>query len=75
MTAVWPALARLVRVLSRRLGRGGGTTLPGRLLDVPLIPPSGREAALGRERLEMMVDAYHLARGQTLPDHATTLRS
>jgi len=32
MTAVWPALARLVRVLSRRLGRGGGTTLPGRLL-------------------------------------------
>jgi len=28
-----------------------------------------------RERLEMMVDAYHLARGQTLPDHATTLRS
>ena len=50
-------------------------TLPGRLLDVPLILPSGREAALGRERLEMMVDAYHLARGQTLPDHATTLRS
>ena len=25
-------LARLVRAMSRRLGRGGGTTLPGRLL-------------------------------------------
>jgi UDP-N-acetylmuramyl tripeptide synthase len=32
MLAVWRLLARLVRALSRRLGRGGGTTLPGRLL-------------------------------------------
>jgi len=32
MFALWRRLARLVRTLSRRLGRGGGTTLPGRLL-------------------------------------------
>ena len=32
MTRVLEALARLVRALSRGLGRGGGTTLPGRLL-------------------------------------------
>jgi lipid II isoglutaminyl synthase (glutamine-hydrolysing) len=32
MFAVWKALARAVRTLSRLLGRGGGTTLPGRLL-------------------------------------------
>ncbi len=32
MFALWRQLARLVRALSRRLGRGGGTTLPGRLL-------------------------------------------
>jgi lipid II isoglutaminyl synthase (glutamine-hydrolysing) len=32
MFALWRQLARLVRSLSRRLGRGGGTTLPGRLL-------------------------------------------
>ncbi|HEX2162121.1 MAG TPA: MurT ligase domain-containing protein [Thermoleophilaceae bacterium] len=32
MLRVWRLLARLVRALSRRLGRGGGTTLPGRLL-------------------------------------------
>jgi len=38
-------------------------TLPGRLLDVPLTLPSGREAALTRERLDAMVDAYHRARG------------
>jgi len=38
-------------------------TLPGRLLDVPLTLPSGREAALSRERLGAMVDAYHRARG------------
>jgi len=30
--ALWRLLARLVRSLSRLLGRGGGTTLPGRLL-------------------------------------------
>ena len=34
-------------------------TLPARLLDVPLTLPSGREAALTRERLDAMVDAYH----------------
>jgi aldehyde:ferredoxin oxidoreductase len=38
-------------------------TLPARLLDVPLALPSGREAALTRERLDAMVDAYHRARG------------
>src|SRR5829696_7996540 len=38
-------------------------TLPGRLLDVPLMLPSGREAALTRERLDAMVDEYHRARG------------
>jgi len=32
MGALWRAMARLVRALSRRSGRGGGTTLPGRLL-------------------------------------------
>jgi aldehyde:ferredoxin oxidoreductase len=38
-------------------------TLPARLLDVPLMLPSGREAALTRERLDAMVDEYHRARG------------
>jgi len=38
-------------------------TLPARLLDTSLTLPSGREAALTRERLEGMVDAYHRARG------------
>ncbi|MGI8781255.1 MAG: aldehyde ferredoxin oxidoreductase family protein [Solirubrobacteraceae bacterium] len=38
-------------------------TLPDRLLEVPLALPSGREAALTRERLDGMVDAYHRARG------------
>ena len=32
MLALGTALARLIRALTRRLGRGGGTTLPGRLL-------------------------------------------
>jgi lipid II isoglutaminyl synthase (glutamine-hydrolysing) len=32
MFGLWRLLARAVRALSRRLGRGGGTTLPGRLL-------------------------------------------
>jgi len=32
MFSLWRLLARLVRALSRLLGRGGGTTLPGRLL-------------------------------------------
>jgi UDP-N-acetylmuramyl tripeptide synthase len=32
MLTIWRPLARLVRALSRILGRGGGTTLPGRLL-------------------------------------------
>jgi len=32
MFALWRQLARFVRALTRRLGRGGGTTLPGRLL-------------------------------------------
>ncbi len=38
-------------------------TLPARLLDVPLTLPSGREAALSRERLDAMVDAYYRTRG------------
>jgi aldehyde:ferredoxin oxidoreductase len=37
-------------------------TLPARLLDVPLALASGREAALTRERLDAMVDAYHRVR-------------
>jgi aldehyde:ferredoxin oxidoreductase len=41
-------------------------TLPARLLDVPLTLPSGREAALSRERLETMVDAYYRTRGLDL---------
>ncbi len=32
MNRIFESLARAVRALSRRLGRGGGTTLPGRLL-------------------------------------------
>ncbi len=32
MDRVWRGMARLVRALSRRSGKGGGTTLPGRLL-------------------------------------------
>jgi lipid II isoglutaminyl synthase (glutamine-hydrolysing) len=32
MFALWRVLARMVRALTRMLGRGGGTTLPGRLL-------------------------------------------
>ena len=41
-------------------------TLPARLLDVPLTLPSGREAALSRERLDAMVDAYYRTRGLDL---------
>ena len=41
-------------------------TLPSRLLDVPLQLPSGRRAALTRERLDSMVDAYHRMRGLDL---------
>jgi aldehyde:ferredoxin oxidoreductase len=41
-------------------------TLPARLLDVPLTLPSGREAALSRERLDTMVDAYYRTRGLDL---------
>ena len=44
-------------------------TLPARLLDVPLTLPSGREAALTRERLDAMVDAYHRARGSDMLAH------
>jgi UDP-N-acetylmuramyl tripeptide synthase len=32
VTWLWESLARAVRALSRRVGRSGGTTLPGRLL-------------------------------------------
>ena len=45
MFALGVRLARLVRALSRRLGRGGGTTLPGRLL---LRLDSHAMARLGR---------------------------
>jgi aldehyde:ferredoxin oxidoreductase len=38
-------------------------TLPDRLLDDPIVLPSGREASLSRVRLEAMVDAYHRSRG------------
>jgi UDP-N-acetylmuramyl tripeptide synthase len=46
MFAVWRLLARVVRALSRRLGRGGGTTLPGRLL---LRASPGAVRRMGRE--------------------------
>jgi aldehyde:ferredoxin oxidoreductase len=52
-------------------------TLPARLLDVPLTLPSGREAALTRERLDGMIDAYHRARGLDIfvqDRHAAPLR-
>jgi UDP-N-acetylmuramyl tripeptide synthase len=45
MLGLATALARLLRALSRRLGRGGGTTLPGRVL-LRLEP--GAIARLGR---------------------------
>jgi lipid II isoglutaminyl synthase (glutamine-hydrolysing) len=32
MSRIWEGLARAVRALSRRVGRSGGTTLPGRML-------------------------------------------
>ena len=38
-------------------------TLPARLLEQPIALPSGRQAALTRERLDAMVDAYHRTRG------------
>jgi aldehyde:ferredoxin oxidoreductase len=44
-------------------------TLPARLLDVPLTLPSGREAALSRERMDAMVDAYYQTRGLDLSVH------
>jgi aldehyde:ferredoxin oxidoreductase len=44
-------------------------TLPARLLDVPLELPSGRTAALSRERLDAMVDAYYRTRGLDLFVH------
>jgi UDP-N-acetylmuramyl tripeptide synthase len=46
MFGVWRLLARAVRALSRRLGRGGGTTLPGRLL---LRVSPGALHRMGRE--------------------------
>jgi aldehyde:ferredoxin oxidoreductase len=56
-------------VVAKRLfnAREGWTraedTLPGRFLDQPLELPSGREAALSRERLGSMIDAYYAGRG------------
>ena len=46
MFGLWRLLARAVRALSRRLGRGGGTTLPGRLL---LRVSPGALDRMGRE--------------------------
>jgi lipid II isoglutaminyl synthase (glutamine-hydrolysing) len=46
MFRLWHLLARAVRALSRRLGRGGGTTLPGRLL---LRVSPGALARMGSE--------------------------
>ncbi len=37
--------------------------LPERLLSEPLQLASGREAALSRERLDAMIEAYYAARG------------
>jgi aldehyde:ferredoxin oxidoreductase len=56
-------------VVAKRLfnAREGWTraedTLPERFLDQPLELPSGREAALSRERLGSMIDAYYAGRG------------
>ena len=54
-------LARLARALSRRLGRGGGTTLPGRLL---LVLDKGAIAKLGT-RLEGGTVALSATNGKT----------
>jgi len=56
MLRLKPALARVLRTLSRRLGRRGGTTLPGRVL---LRLDSGTIATLGKrlERGSVVVSA------------------
>jgi aldehyde:ferredoxin oxidoreductase len=67
-------------VLAKRLFnlREGWTraedTLPERFLNQPLELASGREAALSRERLGAMIDAYYVGRGldeEGLPSRAT----
>jgi UDP-N-acetylmuramyl tripeptide synthase len=56
MYALARALARLLRAASRRLGRSGGTTAPGRLL-LRLSPGSLERMAGGLERGAVLVSA------------------
>jgi UDP-N-acetylmuramyl tripeptide synthase len=56
MYAVAEALARLVRAISRRLGRTGGTTAPGRLL-LRLSPGALERLAARLERGAVLVSA------------------
>jgi UDP-N-acetylmuramyl tripeptide synthase len=51
-----PALARLVRAVSRRLGRSGGTTAPGRLL-LKLSPHALSRMAAGLDDGSVLVSA------------------
>jgi aldehyde:ferredoxin oxidoreductase len=58
------AIVAAKHAFNRREGwTRGEDTLPARLLEVPLVLPSGREAALTRGRLDAMVDAYYCMRG------------
>ncbi len=50
------ALARLLRAASRRLGRSGGTTAPGRLL-LALSPTAMRRMATGLDEGSVLVSA------------------
>jgi UDP-N-acetylmuramyl tripeptide synthase len=56
MFAIAKALARLVRAASRRLGRSGGTTAPGRLL-LRLSPGALARMARGLDRGSVLVSA------------------
>jgi UDP-N-acetylmuramyl tripeptide synthase len=56
MFAIAKALARLVRAASRRLGRSGGTTAPGRLL-LKLAPGGLARMARGLDRGSVLVSA------------------
>jgi lipid II isoglutaminyl synthase (glutamine-hydrolysing) len=56
MFALARGLARLVRAVSRRLGRTGGTTAPGRLL-LRLSPGALRRMAPGLDRGAVLVSA------------------
>ncbi len=62
------ATARRIVLAKRMFNLRAGWTpaddgLPRRLFDTPLTLPSGRTAALDRERLTAMIASYHRARG------------